>query len=533
MRLMSYGLALGIAAFATQPAHAIQVRTALLFSPGVELSKPFFKWPMNASATALKEAIDAYKGSYKDEISAYYGLNDYRRIWVSDGHFLQRGKDLIKRFEDAQYDGLQPKDYLKTVFFNLDAPDANEKAQAEAEIELSASAVNFARHLSSGRIDPARVGVFAKPDIIPVRQILSDMANMSDVKAQFAKYEPTHAGYRVLHDALAKALGEKKLAPEKPYIPSGPILSEGMKDERVPMLRARFALNAYSDASPIMDSELTKAVRDFQEDNGLKATGILSKSTVRILNEQAEAKARGHVNVSDLIVNMERWRWLPRDLGAFNVTVNIPEFLVRVSKGGETTYEGRVVVGKASTPTPIFSDEIEYLVVNPSWNVPPSIVRNEMLPMLEEDPEAFMRRGFEVRQDSRGKLSFRQPPSAMNALGRVKFMFPNDHDVYLHDTPAKGYFDRDMRAFSHGCVRVDRPLKFADALLVHESKLNSKMLSRMFGGEERFLNLEKHVPVHLVYFTAFAGEGGAIERRADIYGLDSRMKALMGLGRKG
>ena len=487
---------------------------------------------MNASASVLKEAIEAYKGNAKDDISAFYALNDYRRIWVSDGHFLPRGKDLIKRFSDAQYDGLEPKDYLKPVFFKLDAPDADEKLQAEAEIELSASAVSFARHLSSGRIDPSRVGVFEKPEIMPARQILADMANMTDVSAQFSKYEPPHAGYKALREALAKALGDKKPVAEKPYIPSGPTLAEGMKDERVPMLRARFALNAYSDAPPVMDQELTKAVRGFQEDNGLKATGLLNKSTVRALNDQAVAKDRGRVNAADLAVNMERWRWLPRDLGDLHVTVNIPEFLVRVNKDSETTYEGRVVTGKPSTQTPIFSDEIEYITVNPSWNVPVSIVRNEMLPVMQDDPDFWSRRGFEMSEDRSGGLHFRQPPSAMNALGRIKFAFPNDHDVYLHDTPAKGYFDKSMRAFSHGCVRVDKPLNFADALLVHE-KFNGKMLGRMFGGGERFLNLVKHVPIHITYFTAFAGDNGGIERRADIYNIDSRMKSLMGFGKRG
>ena len=264
----------------------------------------------------------------------------------------------------------------------------------------------------------------------------------------------------------------------------------------------------------------------------MKATGTLSKTTVRALNDQADAKDKGRANAGDLIVNMERWRWLPRELGKFNVTVNIPEFLVRVNKDGEKTYEGRVVVGKPNTPTPIFSDEIEYLVVNPSWNIPSSIVRNEMLPMLEADPEAFMRRGYEVRQDRRGNLSFRQPPSARNALGRIKFIFPNDHDVYLHDTPAKGYFERSDRAFSHGCVRVDRPLNFADALLTHEPKLNSKMLGRMFGGSERSITLGTHVPVHIVYFTAIAGEDGGIKRKGDVYGLDARMKKLVGQAKR-
>ncbi len=535
MRLTLYGLVFAFAALSMQPVWAMQVRMAYLFTPGVELIKPAQNWPMNTMNAALKEKLAAYKGKYAEDLSAFYALNDYRPLWTDDGRWLPRARDLIARLSNSRYDGLEPKDYLKAAFLMLDAGRVDEKIQADADVELSASAVGFIRNLSSGRIDPSSVRVHAKPEFIPVRQILEDMSKAPDIDAQVAKYEPQHEGYRALHAALAKTLDGASHVAQKPFIPNGPVLSEGMKDERVPVLRARFALNTSSDAPQVMDSELVKAVRVFQEQNGLKATGALSKGTVRLLNEQAETrdKDKGGIPASDLIVNMERWRWLPHELGVLNVTVNIPEFLVRVNKDNKTAYEGRVVVGKQNTPTPIFSDRIEYIVVNPSWNIPPSIVRNEMLPMLQEDPEAFMRRGYEVRQDRNGNLSFRQPPSARNALGRIKFIFPNDQDVYLHDTPAKGYFERSMRAFSHGCVRVDKPLNFADALLVNEPKLNGKILGRMFGDGERFINLQKFIPVHLVYFTAFAGEDGAIEHRPDIYGIDSRLKAALNLSRRG
>ncbi len=365
---------------------------------------------------------------------------------------------------------------------------------------------------------------------MPVSQIMQDLAGNVALDELFAKYEPSHAGYKQLKASLDKILNAEDKVAERPFIPGGPILEKGMRDERVPMLRTRLALNVASDAPPIMDAALVEALRAFQEDNGLRATGKLNKYTVQVLNHQTKVKRP--VDLSDIAANMERWRWLPRDLGDLHVIVNIPEFLVRVEKGGKTTYEGRVVVGKENSPTPIFSDNIEYVVVNPSWNVPPSIVRNEMIPMLQNNPEEFFRRGYEVTQDRRGNYKFRQPPSARNALGRVKFIFPNNHDVYLHDTPAKGYFSRSYRAFSHGCVRVDNPLKFADALLVQEPKISSKRIQRLYGGSEQFLHLEKDIPVHLVYFTAFADAAGTVERRADVYGIDSRLKTLLGFNKR-
>ncbi|MEO1105954.1 MAG: L,D-transpeptidase family protein, partial [Pseudomonadota bacterium] len=256
------------------------------------------------------------------------------------------------------------------------------------------------------------------------------------------------------------------------------------------------------------------------------------------------SSARGSSPTPSSSAAMERWRWLPRDLGASHVKVNIPAYRVRVSHDGKTAYEGRVIVGKPGNPTPIFSDEIEHLVVNPYWNIPFSIASKEMLGGIQKNPAGYLaRRGYEVVHRGRvvnpSSLSWskgtlrnvriRQRPGRRNALGAVKFMFPNKHAVYLHDTPTKHLFKRGRRAFSHGCVRVDQPFVFAEALLADEEKLSGKGLRRMVGGGERYVHLERHIPVHLTYFTREVGADGKLVRLADVYGYDRRTRKALGL----
>jgi murein L,D-transpeptidase YcbB/YkuD len=223
---------------------------------------------------------------------------------------------------------------------------------------------------------------------------------------------------------------------------------------------------------------------------------------------------------------MERWRWLPRDLGALHVKVNIPEFVVRVVREGAVAYEGRAVVGTRETPTPAFSGTMTYFVVNPSWTVPPGIARRDFFPLLASNPEALARRGIEVVRRGRA-TTFRQPPGERNALGRIKFMFPNRYSIYLHDTPARGYFQRPVRAFSNGCVRVEDPLAFADAAFAREANMDGRRIRAMYGGPERGVRLAHRLPVHLAYFTAEADAEGRLRRHADVYGLDRRMRDLM------
>jgi murein L,D-transpeptidase YcbB/YkuD len=313
----------------------------------------------------------------------------------------------------------------------------------------------------------------------------------------------------------------------------GPVLKLGMTDPRVPALRGHFSLESRTagtlDAGPgnpeSYDSGVVAAVTAFQRARGLPPNGILTPQTVSAL-ARSDATARTDDAEAALIVNMERWRWLPSDLGRDYVMVNIPEFRLRVVRDGRQRDEARVIVGKTESPTPIFSGMMEYAVVNPSWNVPPSILKNEFLPGLARDPNYAARRGYEVVYRN-GNVSVRQPPGERNALGFIKFMFPNNHAVYLHDTPNRTLFSSAHRALSHGCVRVEDPFRFADAVL--PEAWSSERLKKLIGKGERQIRLSEKLPVHLTYFTTSVDEVGAVRTLPDLYGYDSRMKIALGL----
>jgi murein L,D-transpeptidase YcbB/YkuD len=228
----------------------------------------------------------------------------------------------------------------------------------------------------------------------------------------------------------------------------------------------------------------------------------------------------------EIIANMERWRWMPREMGANRIEVNIPDFTATLVQNGEVVAHHKVIVGKPDTPTPVFSNAIKFLIVNPYWNVPPSIVRKEMLPLAEQDPTYLSRMGFEVYMQH-GRLVVRQPPGERNALGRIKFMFPNQYSVYLHDTPTRGLFAAARRAFSHGCVRVDQPFALAESLL--GPAWPEARIKRLIGGAERYVNLPKPLPIHIEYFTAYVDDAGRLQLRDDLYGYSRQVKLALGL----
>jgi murein L,D-transpeptidase YcbB/YkuD len=238
---------------------------------------------------------------------------------------------------------------------------------------------------------------------------------------------------------------------------------------------------------------------------------------------------------------------MPRDLGRFYANVNIPQFEVILHRDGAIVHSTRVVVGKPANRTPIFGDEIEHVIVNPYWNVPSSITTKEMWPEIVSDPGSLTRQNYEVFANVGGRfrevdplmvdwftvnprqIQIRQRPGAGNALGNIKFMFPNSHDVYLHDTPSKSLFQRDYRAFSHGCIRVMNPMEFADALLAEEPDLTVAKIKKLIGGRETRLDMSRHVPVYLTYFTAWVDEDGKLQLRSDLYGHDAKVRKALGL----
>ncbi len=509
-----------------------------------------------AADTALREAIRARLAALATDpraetrrdapsITEFYSARQNMSVWTDGKVLNERARAVIARLARAAEDGLDPTAY-KAPRADLGAKTpATADELAAAEVQLSAAVALYARHAQIGRVDPASISrlITVKREAPEPDAVLAAILIATDAGATLEAYNPPHEGYR----ALRKLLSETRAKTDMPVrISSGPILRPGRKDPRVAELRARFRIEAPADADPeIFDAATVDALKAFQREIGAKATGILTPNLTAALNRASGASAE-----ADIVANMERWRWLPRELGQRYIMVNIPDFTLRVMKGDEQVHTTRVVVGKPENQTPVFSNAVQFVVVNPSWHVPQSIIRKEMVGVAAKDPTYFTRRGYEVTAYVNGrtrvidpstvdwstanpaKYGVRQPPGERNALGRMKFMFPNQHAVYLHDTPSRSLFLRDYRAFSHGCVRVYEPLKFADVVFDLGSPgdgWDGRRLQRLFGGAERRIDLKGSIPVHLVYFTSFVDDAGTLQNRADLYGHNARLKAALGL----
>jgi murein L,D-transpeptidase YcbB/YkuD len=474
-------------------------------------------------------------------VIAFYEARSYQPAWTADGSLTPTAIDLIDRLAMADTDGLDPSTYLTpSVRFGAGAAPST-GAVAGADIQMSLALAAYTREAYAGRIDPRTISrdIDLEPHYPDTVAALAAIATGADPVGILEGYNPPHAGYQDLRTELARLRTMEPV--DLVVVPGGPTLRLGDEDERVAILRTRLELTAPEEGAHIFDEALAEAVRAFQANAGLVTDGIVGPNTLGALNGPS-------INPeAEIIANMERWRWAPRDFGGYYVNVNVPEFMVRIYDDGIAFHETRVVVGQRSHQTPIFSDEIEHLVVNPFWYVPASIVADEMMPIMRSDPSYFNRNNFDVFVNWQGRVqqvnptqvdwsrlsasqvSMRQRPGPGNALGRIKFMFPNGHAVYLHDTPSKSLFQRDVRAYSHGCVRVMDPMDFADALLSQNADWNADRLSTLFGNQERQVDLDQHVPVHITYFTAVVDESGTVQFKNDIYGYSAAVREALGL----
>jgi len=452
-------------------------------------------------------------------IEAFYAARNFAPLWSENGAANVRAKAVIARLRQADTDGLDPSDYPTADFAATSSPDA----LAEAEIRLTSSVLTYARHAQTGRVHYSRVSADIVYNLVPPEpaEVLGKMADAKDADEALGSYNPPHEGYRLLREKLAEARGRTgESAPAR--IASGPVLKVGMHDARVPLLRERLGLSGDGDN---YDKTLAEAVKKFQRSHDLSSTGTLNGATIDALN----GPKRGR-DADVIIANMERWRWLPRDLGKAYVMVNIPDYTLKVVNNGAIAWRTRVVVGKPSMPTPMLSETMKYITVNPTWNVPPSIVHNEYLPALQQDPTALERIGLKVDYNRDGTVHIYQPPGDRNALGRIRFNFPNKFLVYQHDTPDKHLFAHEKRAYSHGCMRVQDPAKYAEVLLSielpHEGYTQER-IHRMFGSGERDITFPVPLPVHLTYQTAYVDDAGKLVIREDIYGRDARVLAQL------
>ncbi|MDP4002946.1 murein L,D-transpeptidase [Methylobacterium sp. NEAU K] len=465
----------------------------------------------------------------RDAIRGFYEGRAFKPLWIADGVWTEAARAVSARLSAAGEDGLDARAY--TVPNLGEKPD--QKAVADADIRLSAAALLYARDARGGRVNLASISRLITPqlDLPDASAVLSKISD-AGAKAGDAlqAYNPSTAGYRALKARLAALRGPAPAAVKPLRLPPGPVLRLGMHDARVPLLRAHFDLEARPagtlDRGPgepdEYDSGVSEAVANFQRGRGLPGNGVLNIQTVLALAD-AGRPARATGNEAELIVNMERWRWLPGDLGADYILVNVPEYRLRAYRGGSLRDEARVIVGKPESRTPLFSGLMEYAVVNPSWYVPPSILKT-MAPKLAGYGGKTWG-GYEVVRHG-GHVALRQPPGERNALGFIKFMFPNQHAVYLHDTPNRSLFSAAKRDFSHGCVRVDDPFRLADVVLPDWSE---ERLKKLIGKGERTIRLPAKLPVHLAYFTAYVDDGGTFRTLPDLYGYDAPMRAALGL----
>ena len=271
---------------------------------------------------------------------------------------------------------------------------------------------------------------------------------------------------------------------------------------------------------------LVDAVKKYQAEKKLGATGVFNQATIDSIN----GPRRDH-DADTILANLERWRWLPHELGNAQlgnayVMVNIPDYTLKIVHDGSTYWTTKIVTGKPGMPTPMISPDMKFITVNPTWNVPPSIIANEYLPVLRQDPTALERIGLKMENNKDGTVRIYQPPGERNALGRIRFNFPNKYLVYQHDTPDKNLFAESKRAFSHGCMRVENPIVYAEKLLSIElpkDGYTQDKIRKMFSGSEINIDFPKPLPVHITYQTAFVGDDGKLEIREDIYGRDARV----------
>ena len=472
---------------------------------------------------------------------SFYTARGSEPLWVTERGLTPRAKSLMAELRRADDWGLRSTDFQVPA---ADAADRSLEALSRAEIALTATALKYARHARGGRIakpeETLSGFIDRRPQDIAPAKVLEELANVADADAYLRGLHPRHPQFQLLRKAYLDLQAEQG-ARASTTLPSGPELRMGDDHPHVEILRRRLDVAAVDfQSAEVFDPALVGAVKAFQRSAGLRADGIVGERTRRELNGASSSSGK----IERLLANMEQWRWMPAKLGDTRIEVNVPEQSVRFVRNGQTVHVERVIVGKMETATPIFSDEMETVVFQPKWGVPDSIKVNKYLPRLRSGgglPGGFklMKGPTEIdpydvdwnRADIT-KYQIYQTSGDHNALGQVKFLFPNKHAVYLHDTPTKGLFNSETRMYSAGCVRVRNPIRLAELILDTDKGWPSSHIRDLVenGPDDNVVRLGAKIPVHINHFTAVADETtGAVRYLPDTYGHEKRIAlALQG-----
>lgn len=534
------------------------VRVWLLWMAGTCFWFPAAAAPINADpvATAIAAELDALMSpdvttihgahiALGDRLRDFYSRREFRAAWTG----AQSQQQLLKALADSYDDGLTPADYhlplLQDLSAQVAAPNATETLKAQYDILLTEALLRLGYHLAFGKVDPESFDAqWNYVRTLPGTEVTQEIENAiaSDtVYDRLASLKPAHQMYVRLKQELARHRAIEKEGGWSP-LPTGAALTPGTSDARVPALRARMVrsgdlLDASASDSLLYDPSLTTAVKQYQQRNGLQPDGVVGAATIAELNVPVAER------IAQLRVNLDRGRVLLHDLPEQFIVVNIAGYTLYLVKGQQVVWSTRVQVGKTYRRTPIFRSEITYLVFNPTWTVPPGIIKADILPAARQDPRAITRKGLKVLDAAGRELdpatidwsrfssghipyTLRQDPGPSNALGRVKFMFPNPYLVYLHDTPSQSLFERADRAFSSGCVRVERATELAERVLDDPERWNQSSIAQVIASVRlQNVTLKTRIPVLLTYWTAWVDPDGMMNFRRDVYDRDARWAA--------
>jgi len=478
-----------------------------------------------------------------EALQAYYQTYGGELLWLGSN----RASAFVSRLKEAEADGLDPNDYPSKRLATLSAggPSIDKRGLAIIELYFSAAFLEYASDLKVGRFLPSKIdpNFFIEGRALDQLSALKGLERADSIDHFFDKWQSPGRNYAALRIALAQ---HRAISAKGGWsaVPLGDPIRPGTTDPRVPAIRARLSLTeggsqVTAAETQVYNNALVEAVKRFQASQGLDVDGVIGSTTIVAMNVPVQER------INSIILAMERLRWMPEDLGQQYLIVNIAGFELRRINAGEVEERMAVVVGKPYHRTPVFSDRIRFLEFNPYWNVPPDIAIKEELPALRSNAASRAAQGFEaVRGDQvvdvrsvdwagvgagRFPYQLRQRPGTNNALGRVKFMFPNPHNVYLHDSHAHSLFGRSVRAFSHGCIRLSRPLELAEQVLrVGGVKgwTKERIDDVVASTKTTVVNLREPLPVHITYLTAWVDDGVA-NFRQDIYGHDAKLLAAL------
>ena len=458
----------------------------------------------------------------------FYNNRNYQYAWFTDDGPAEHTRafwNLHEQYLDLDRDSSifhkQLHDRMNRLLNDDEKFSAN--VLAETELALTQHFFEFADYTYTGKFNPEELQWHIPKMKIDAVKLLDSLTKTKGENLQ--NWEPVNEQYQKLKNSLAQLYKiEKSGAWQRLDLGKNKVLRANDSATAVIAIKKNLALTGdYSngDETALFNSEMEDAVKNFQRRHGLDEDGVIGPAFVKAMNVPVSRR------IEQVLMNMERMRWLPQDSSRKRVIVNIPEFRLHVYDGDHEVLNMAIIVGKEATRTIIFSGSIRYVVFAPYWNVPPSIVRKEILPAMRRNSNYLSNNNMEITKYEGGLPVIRQRPGIDNALGRVKFLFPNSYNIYLHDTPARSLFQSTTRAFSHGCIRIQKPEEMANFLLGDEGCTPEQVHEAMNGTEEQTITLKKKVPVYIVYFTAWVDENGLLNFRDDIYGHDKVLASHM------